>query len=165
MVKDADISAFIDIFVWDYISGSSFWQWLKVTALRTLQGMMKKDVDYSTYGLKGKILVGTTQALGKLLTDNMKRSLLSKIQTGFAQGKKEYIHKSNDSYKGCGEIFDKGYMDEYTEIELEGREYMVSKRYREELITSYGADYMTPPAEKDRCPSHVQLRGLVGGRN
>ena len=52
-------------------------------------------------------------------------------------------------------------MDEYTEIELEGKNYMANKRYHEFLVMEYGKDYMTPPPVKDRHPGHVKFRKSI----
>lgn len=161
VMKNQDAPVYIDILIWDYISENKFAQWLKITSLRAIQGMMKEDVDYSRYGIKGKILLGITQVIGKLLSTKIKLSIFNNIQTKRFLGKKQYIHRSNDSYFGCTDILDNKYMDEYTEIELEGKNYMVNKRYHEFLVMSYGENYLTPPSAKDRHPGHEQFRKLI----
>lgn len=152
---------YIDILIWDYISEKPIAQWMKITLLRAIQGMMKEDVDYSKYGLKGKILLGVTQGIGKLISNEAKLSIFHTIQTKGFLGKKKYIHRSNDSYRGCTYILDNKYMDGYTKIELEGRYYMVNKRYHEFLVMEYGENYLTPPPMKDRHPGHVQFRKSI----
>ena len=161
VMQNKNDPVYVDILVWDYISEKKASQWIKITLLRSIQGMMKEDVDYSRYGLKGKILVGTTQAIGKLISTDRKLAVFHKIQTEMFLGNKKHIHRSNDSYKGCTYILDDKYMDGYTEIELEGKNYMVNKRYHEFLIMEYGENYMTPPPEKDRHPGHVQFRKSI----
>lgn len=162
VMKKKDDPVYIDILVWDYISENRIAQKLKITSLRAIQGMMKEDVDYSQYGLKGKILVGTTQAMGKLISNEKKLALFHSIQTKMWLGSKQFIHRSNDSYRGCTYILDSHYMDDYSEIELEGKNYMVNKRYREFLLMEYGSNYMTPPPAKDRHPSHTKFRRSIG---
>lgn len=149
---------YIDILIWDYISEKKAAQWMKITSLRAIQGMMKENVDYSQYGLKGKLLVGATQLAGKMLSTEKKLRIFHNIQTKKYLGKKLFIHRSNDSYRGCTYILDNEYLKDYTEIELEGRNYMVNTRYREFLVMEYGENYMTPPPEKDRHPGHVKFR-------
>lgn len=161
VLKNQDDPVYIDILIWDYISENKIAQKLKITCLRAIQGMMKEDVDYSQYGLKGKILVGVTQEMGKLLSTKKKLDIFHNIQAKRWLGSKKCIHRSNDSYRGCTYILDSNYMDDYSEIELEGKNYMVNKRYHEFLIMEYGENYMTPPPAKDRQPSHVKFRKSI----
>lgn len=161
VMKNQDAPVYIDILIWDYISEKKLAQWVKITCLRAIQGMMKENVDYSRYDMKGKILVGTTQGIGKLISNKKKLEIFHDIQIKRFLGKKKYIHRSNDSYRGCTYILDRQYMDEYTEIELEGKKYMVNKRYHEFLVMEYGENYMTPPPMKDRHPSHEQFRKSI----
>ena len=161
VMKRQDDPVYIDILVWDYISENRLAQKLKITSLRAIQGMMKEDVDYSQYGLKGKILVGATQGMGKFLSTKKKLEIFHTIQTKRWVGSKKYIHRSNDSYRGCTYILDSHYMDDYSDIELEGSNYMVNKRYHEFLIMEYGEDYLTPPPVEDRHPGHVKFRKSI----
>lgn len=161
VMKNQDDPVYIDILIWDYISENKIAQRMKITFLRAIQGMMKEDVDYSQYDIKGKVLVGITQAMGKLLSNERKLILFRSIQTKWWLGSKQFMHRSNDSYRGCTYILDSHYMDEYTEIELEGKNYMVNKRYHEFLVMEYGENYMTPPPVKDRHPGHVKFRKSI----
>lgn len=159
--KRKDDPVYIDILIWDYISEKKPEQWMKITALRAVQGMMKENVDYTQYNLKGKILVGATQGMGKLLSTRQKLAIFHNIETKKFLGKKLFIHRSNDSYRGCTYILDNQYMKDYTEIELEGKNYMVNTRYKEFLVMEYGENYMTPPPLKDRRPSHEKFRASI----
>lgn len=161
VMKNQNDPVYIDILIWDYISEKRFAQWLKITSLRAIQGMMKEDVDYSRFGIKGKILLGITQSIGKLFSTKTKLSVFRNIQTKWFLGKKQYIHRSNDSYLGCTDILDNKYMDEYTEIELEGKNYMVNKRYHEFLVMAYGENYLTPPPIQERRPGHDKFRKSI----
>ena len=161
VMKNQDDPVYIDILIWDYISENRLAQWMKITLLRAIQGMMKEDVDYSTYNLKGRLLVGVTQSIGKLISTDQKLKIFYDIQTKRFLGKKQFIHRSNDSYRGCTYILDNKYMDGYTEIELEGKKYMVNKRYHEFLIMEYGENYLTPPPMEDRHPGHERFRKSI----
>lgn len=164
VMKNRDDPVYIDILIWDYISENRLAQKCKITCLRAIQGMMKENVDYSKYGLKGKILVGVTQGIGKLISNRKKLEIFHNIQTRRFLGSKKYIHRSNDSYRGCTFILDNKYLDDYTEIELEGKLYMVNRRYHEFLIMEYGENYLIPPPMKDRYPGHEQFRKSIGRR-
>ncbi len=161
VMKKIEEPVYIDILVWDYISENKIAQWLKITLLRAIQGMMKEDVDYSKYDIKGKILVGTTQAIGKLISNDKRLSIFHDLQINRFLGNKKYIHRSNDSYRGCTYILDNKYLEDYTEIELEGKKYMVNKRYHEFLVMEYGENYLTPPPVKERHPGHVIFRKSI----
>ncbi len=161
VMKNQDDPVYIDILIWDFISEHRLAQKMKITGLRAIQGMMKEDVDYSRYGLKGKLLVGITQAMGKLISNRKKLEIFHTIQTKMFLGSKRFIHRSNDSYRGCTYILDNRYLDEYMDIELEGKLYMVNKRYHEFLVMEYGENYMTPPPEKDRHPGHELFRKSI----
>ncbi len=161
VMKNEDAPVYIDILIWDYISEHRLSQILKITSLRAIQGMMKEDVDYSRYNLKGKILVGVTQGMGKLISNKKKLEIFHNIQTKRWLGSKKYIHRSNDSYRGCKYIFDNKYMEGYSDIELEGKQYMVNNRYHEFLVMEYGENYLTPPPMKDRHPGHEVFRKSI----
>lgn len=152
--KDEAGTVFIDIFIWDYISEKGWKKNLKLNLLRAVQGMMKKDVDYKRFGTVQKLLLMVTGCIGKLFSQKTKFCLYQLISEKWFLGKREYIHRSNDAFKDIAYIFDKDYMSEYTDIELENKQYMVNKRYHEFLIRSYGENYMTPPPAAQRAPKH-----------
>lgn len=153
-------AVFIDIFIWDYISENKLSQFLKINLLRMLQGMLKRNIDYDSYNLKGKILVWSTSAMGKLFSRDFKLKLFKKVETSFLIGRTKYIHRSNDAYKGVSYIFDSNYMSRYSTMELEGKMYMVTSRYEEFLVRNYGSNYMIPPPENERKPLHSTQREM-----
>lgn len=149
---------FIDIFIWDYISENKVEQFLKINTLRALQGSLKRNIDYSSYNTVGKILVGVTNTLGKPFDRREKLRFFKKVETQWFLGHKRFIHRSNDAFKGVSYIFDTDYMKHYSTIELEGKRYMVFKRYHEFLERNYGPDYLTPPPVSERKPLHETQR-------
>ena len=144
----------IDVFIWDYISESIAQQGVKINTLRFLQGMLKRKIDYSTYSAAEKALVFVTHIAGLPFTEKYKLKIYDRVSAHFLTGKKLNIHRTNDSYTGVSYIFDSDYMGQFTTILLEGREYMVAKRYVEFLVRSYGDNYLIPPPEADRKPTH-----------
>lgn len=159
--EDSDGIVAIDIFIWDYISEKRLVQFIKINLLRMIQGMMKRNIDYTRYGSMGKMLIFVTNRLGMLFSSETKQKLYQFVGTRNFLGKKEYIHRYNDSYRGTSYIFDKDYMSEYQGIELEGRTYMVNKRYREFLRMEYGPDYLRLPPENERRPGHEKTRQML----
>ena len=51
-------------------------------------------------------------------------------------------------------MFDKGYMEEYCDIEFADYLFMATKRYKEVLLKYFGEDYMIPPPMEKRTPTH-----------
>lgn len=156
--REGNIAVFISIFIWDYISEKKIEQKLKIFIMRSIQGMLKRNIDYSRYNLKNKVLVMATHLLGLPFPYKMKKNWQDHIGKYWLLGSKKYIHRSNDAHKGVSFIFDAHYMGEYGEIEFEGKNYMVTQRYKEFLEINYGKDYMTPPSPEKRIPEHEVSR-------
>jgi lipopolysaccharide cholinephosphotransferase len=143
-------NAFVDIFIWDYISEYKIVQFIKINLIRMIQGMLKVDTDYKKFGMKGKVLSCITSIIGKLFTRKAKLKALAYIEEKCFLGHRRYIHRANDSFKGVNYVFDVDYMKNYKRIEFEGKMYQVTTRYKEFLIRNYGSDYMTPPPISER---------------
>lgn len=161
-VKNGDESIFIDIFIWDYISEDKLAQFIKINTLRFLQGTLKRNIKYSDYSIKNKILLKISHFLGMPFPRKTKLNFFRHYEQYAFQGKRKYIHRSNDAFLGVSYIFDSDYMHSYTTIPLEGKRYMVTKRYKEFLERNYGSDYMTPPPMSERKPLHeIQRKNFL----
>lgn len=147
-------SVFIDIFIWDYISENKLSQAIKINFLRVLQGTMKTHIEYSKFNLFYKIILFTTHVIGLLIPFGVKHKFFNYVCEKCFCGSKRFIHRSNDSFRGCKYIFDNEYMESYRNILLENRKFMVNERYKEFLVMEYGEDYLTPPPVEMRHPSH-----------
>ena len=163
ILKSEGTPIIIDILIWDYITDNKIGQKIKINLLRACQGMMKQHIDYSSYSAGGKALIFATHLMGKPFKQEDKAKLYRFIETKVLPGKKKCIHRSNDSFKGIAQIHDTAFMDNYSELELEGKPYMVNEDYRKFLVIAYGEDYMTPPPMKDRHPDqeHEFLKQTV----
>ena len=151
---------YIDIFIWDYISENIIFQKLKILLIRLLQGMLKKNIDYSNYNKKEKILVFSTYFLGLFFTKKIKLKILNKICECSFYGKKELIHRTNDNFDSINQIFNKNLMENYLFIKFENCQFMVNKNYIEILKKSYGKNYMTPPSKEEQKPLHNFPKGV-----
>lgn len=156
MKRDNNL-AYMDIFIWDYISENRIVQKMKINLLRAMQGMMKTHIEYERFGYFNKFLLWGTHVIGKMFSNKRKHEMFHKLQLQY-QGKKLYIHRSNDAFLGVSYVFDANYMREYTEIELEGKRYQVTTRYKEFLERNYGANYLIPPPVSERKPEHTKIR-------
>lgn len=149
-----DRVAFVDIFIWDYISEVSWQKSLKISLLRLMQGMMKLKVDYQRYKGAYKIILFVSYNAGRIFSHHFKAKVYDFISRNCFIGKKKYIHCSNEMFKGVGYIFDRGYMSEYIDVEFADHQFMTTKRYKEVLLKYFGDDYMTPPPMEKRKPTH-----------
>lgn len=145
---------FVDIFIWDYISEISWQRILKINLLRLIQGMMKMKVDYQRYKGIYKVVLFVSYNVGKMFSHKFKVKLYEFVSRKCLMGKKEYIHCSNEMFKGVAYVFDKGYMEEYCDIEFADHLFMATKRYKEVLLKYFGEDYMIPPPMEKRTPTH-----------
>lgn len=151
----------VDVFLWDYIGESSIKQHVKINLLRFIQGMLKTEIDYSSYTIVQLVPVFISHIVGIPFTLEFKQRLYDKVSKGFLVGNKKCIHRSNDSFISVGYIFDSDYMKSFKSIKLEGKEFMVTERYKEFLIRSYGENYMIPLNEEDRKVSHGHKKELL----
>ena len=154
---DADCVC-VDILIWDYISANRFARLLKINLLRFLQGTIKKNIPYEKYNLWGKLAAWISHVAGLPFPMRLKYKLYHRVEERWFVGKKQYIHRSNDTFFSIGHVYDADFMEHYEEIELEGRRYLVNTRYVEFLVRSYGEDYLTPPPVSQRVPQHEIIR-------
>ena len=72
------------------------------------------------------------------------------------------IHRSNDQYGGVKLILPKEVMSEYILVPFENTELMVTKKYHELLVSTYGEDYMTPKRFDDiEFEAHQIIRYII----
>lgn len=155
VVTENNQIAFIDIFIWDYITESRIGQKIKITLLRFLQGMMKRHIKYERFNFVYRICLHTTHNLGRLFSWEAKIRWFQYISEHCFTGNKRLVHRSNDSFQGVSHVFDKDYIKDYVNIKLENKTFMANKRYKELLVRSYGEDYLTPPPISERVTKHV----------
>ena len=156
--KNKNGLTFIDIFIWDYITGNKVGQKFKYLLLRTIQGMLKRNISYKDYGYLSRIFLLVTNILGKPIRRSKKIYFYNYVSQNFFIGKKQYIHRSNDRFHDMTLISEKKDMESYMDIELEGHTYMVNRKWEEILIQSYGKDYLTPPPPREWKVMHEKQR-------
>ena len=72
-------------------------------------------------------------------------------------GKKQFVHRSNDTRVGAKKILPAEVIREYETIDFLGCDVMIVKRWHEVLVNSYGADYMTPRKDKPDAMHEITL--------
>ncbi len=148
---------FVDLFHYEPISAKPWKQKIKILLLQTLQGMLKEKTDLSRFGLKDRILLGGTHALGKLFTKQQKLRMYRWVSSHVARGDGSLLHISDDQF-GCLKVLYRAECaQEMIDTPFETATLRMSALYHEMLTQQYG-DYMTPPPEDKRVPMHANWR-------
>lgn len=152
--RKGHISVWLDVFIYDSISSSSFFMKVKQYILIITLGLVKTDnsmelTKQGRYtGIKYVIIY-----LLYLLSSGISLKKRLSWRDGFAQrffnGDKKYILRSNDQYKALHEILPASVMDEYITTRFENLELMISRDYDIILRASYGNDYMIPKKDNN----------------
>ncbi|MBR6030312.1 MAG: LicD family protein [Clostridia bacterium] len=147
--------AFTDLFILDPVPPEGFRRKWWFFRLHTLQGMLKRDVDYSRFGLKQKILLFGTHVLGLPFSTAWKTRRYEAISTEVKGGND--LCMSNGAFELMTHIW---HPDQFAEKEtalFEGQEVLIPRRWDEVLTILFGPDYMTPPPESERVAKHLDL--------
>ncbi len=160
-LKELGREYFIDVFIWDYISGNPAGRFAKINLLRFIQGMLKTDIDYAGQKLPYKALMFLTHAAGLPFSREKKLRWYHTVEEKWFTGDKSAIHRSNDAFRWVADLYDGNYMDSFTELDFEGKKLMATSRYKEGLVHSYGPNYMTPPPPEQRVSQHSRIRSAL----
>lgn len=147
--KDKPV-VWIDIQVYDYISENPISQKLKIYITCFFAGFLRKQrkelLKAKLRGQGGWKYVAYTMAylLGRPFPLSLRFQMWQMFCKKCFCGKKKLIYRSNDQYTGMIMIFPVRVMDSYINIPFEDLEAMVTAKYHEILVASYGDDYMVP---------------------
>ncbi len=144
----------IDVFVMDACPKNKVARKLKVFLIRTLQGMMKEDTDYSQYSPIWRLCLRITHLLGLLLPYNTKFNLYDRIAKMGPKKNTEYITAYTDTFRAQRLRHKASIMESIEEHPFEDTTLPIISDYDSYLTTLYG-DYMTPPPEDKRQAIHV----------
>lgn len=143
----------IDMFVFDPVPGSKMQAKIKVFKIKILQGMLKDHPEYERFSLPYKCLLFGTWLLGRCFARRFKQRLYTKVSKQGRNSDKLNIY--NTWFDQIGRTtFDKSIIDGYVLLSFEGRKYSAIQGYESYLTELYG-DYMTPPPEEERIPTHT----------
>lgn len=141
----------LDLFIYDYIHENKFFQKTKIFIILFLRNISKtRDTweitkkHWLRYPKWKRITSYAVYLIGRPFPHKKVSALKDKFSRKNLCGNCHYIFRSNDQYYGMTIILPKGVMDEYMLCKFENTEFMVTKKYHEVLITSYGDDYMVP---------------------
>lgn len=154
----------VDIFICDPISEKPLPQKLKLLLLTVLD-VMNRDKntialsDFSKYGKGKQIAFKLAYWCGKLLPTDCKCKLYDKASRSLWVGDGTIYVRSNDQYKGRQKVFPARWLDNYTQVPFDDREFFVSTRYHDLLVSFYGENYMTPIKDDRNSVVHDLVRG------
>jgi len=148
-------AAFTDFFILDSVPPAGIKRKVWYLKLHILQGMMKRNVDYSRFNLKNKIMLFGTHILGLPFSTQWKAKMYEKIST--QNPPSDEVCMSNGAF-GLGQhIWHPEQFREKIEVPFEGVQVKIPKKYDEVLTVLYGPDYMTPPPENERVAKHLDV--------
>ena len=149
----SDVKPTIDVFIFDSAPNNRVQCNTKILLLKLLQGMMKDKPKYKKYSYLYKIISFTTYCLGLPFSQLQKMKWYNRVsEWGNNKVHNQFI-MSNDQYTGFQYRYPKYLLDEIKFIPFENTEVPAMTRYDEYLTMIYG-DYMTPPDDSKRKPSH-----------
>ena len=146
---------FTDFFILDALPPEGIRRKMHLLHLHLLQGMMKKNVDYSRFSLKNRILLRATHLMGLPFSYAWKAHRYEKVSTRYREGND--LHMSNGAFELMTHVWHPDQFAEKIQMPFEDVNCLVPKRYDEVLTTLFGPDYMTPPPVEERVAKHLDL--------
>ena len=148
-------AAFTDFFILDALPPEGLCRKLHLLHLHLLQGMMKKNVDYSRFGLKNRILLRATHLLGLPFSYAWKAKRYEKVSTKYREGND--LHMSNGAFELMMHVWHPEQFEKKIRGQFEDLECLIPEKYDEVLTVLFGPDYMTPPPVEERVAKHLDL--------
>ncbi len=151
----AKAAAFTDLFILDPVPRGRLARERYFLELHLLQGMLKRNVDYSRFGLKDRILLRGTHILGLPMTTEWKTRRYEKVSMRLEEG--QDLCMSNGAFELMMHIWHPEQFEEKIRVPFEHLVCPIPKRYDEVLRILFGPDYMTPPPESERVAKHLDV--------
>lgn len=148
-------AAFTDFFILDPLPPEGWRRKAHLLHLHLLQGMMKKEVDYSRFGLKNRILLRATHIIGLPFSYSWKAKRYEKVSTRVREGND--LHMSNGAFELMCHVWHPEQFAEKTRVPFEDVQALIPVKYDEVLTILFGPDYMTPPPEAERVAKHLDV--------
>lgn len=156
MSRDPQVAdAFTDFFILDYLPPAGLRRKLRILHLRTLQGMLKENVDYSRFNWKNKLLIFGTHVLGLPFTRQWKVKRYFRVSSATKTGTE--MHMSNGAFGLLTQVWRPEQFEEKMLVPFEDLQCLIPVRYDEVLTTLFGPDYMTPPPPEQQVAKHLDL--------
>lgn len=143
----------LDVFIIDNCPEGKISSRIKVFLLKFLQGMMKSHPQYKNYPVLYKILSLSTYLLGRIVPDRLLTALYHRISSWGNSHATPFKSLCNDSFTGLSIKYPADIFTGTTRKKFENIEVSVMNGYDKYLTLIYG-DYMSPPQEHNRIPTH-----------
>jgi len=153
LVNDDYRELYLDIFIFENAPNSILNHNLKVFVIRFLQGSLKKNIKWSQYSFKEKILLFIPFIFGKILPYQWKISIYDFIAEFDNESSTECLCAYKNEYRGVSIRYKKRVFNDYILIPFEDIMLSCIQGYDEYLTNNYG-DYMIPPPVSNRIPEH-----------
>ena len=149
-------AAFTDFFILDPVPESGWKRRLWFLRLHMLQGMMKKNVDYSRFSWKNKILLFGTHVMGLPFSTATKARWYEQASRSVKNGGHD-LCMSNGAFELMTHIWHPEQFEEKVKVPFESLECLIPAKWDEVLTILFGPDYMTPPPEAERVAKHLDV--------
>ena len=158
-----------DIFVYDYITENKFLQKIRIYGLIILQALLKtketiKLTSIEEHSALKYNIYRFVSFLGRPIPQKAKMLFYKWFSKNAFDGKKAYIHMSNDSARYLHRIIPAEYLDNLIEQPFEEHNFFIFKNYDAVLKISYGEDYMTPKEDLLTRRRHKRFRDNLSNR-
>lgn len=148
-------AAFTDFFILDRVPAPGLKRKLWFLTLHLLQGMIKKNVDYSRFNLKNKILLFVTHVMGLPFTTAWKTRMYEKVSTMVKTG--DDLCMSNGAFELMMHIWHGAQFAAKITVPFADVQCKIPAKHKEVLTILFGEDYMTPPPESERVAKHLDV--------
>ena len=162
MKREGRPPVWTDIFVYDYISEKPFARKMKIAGTNFFILVTRRISDQKMSNKNGlykgvkKFLMNVLVYSAQIVPYKWRLAQARWFMRRFP-GKKQFVHRSNDTRVGTAKILPAEVISGYEVIDFTGFDVMVLKRWHEVLTNSYGADYMTPRKDKPDVMHKITL--------
>lgn len=150
MRKNGTTTAFVDIFIYDYVTKNPIGIKVKFWMNFFLRSFVEDSVNFNASKMRKfykswmYALFGFFQKVGRILPDGFALRMFTAFNVNCFHGKRQYIVRSNDGYRGMQNVLPAKVMKGFEIVPFEETELAVSSCWDEVLVHSYGEDYMIP---------------------
>ena len=146
----------LDLFVFDNVPDNKIINGIKLSLIKVLQGMMKKNPSYEKYSFIYKVCVFLTSFLGKLLPYSTKFNLYHSISQIGNGRESKYVNCYNTMFIYLPLKYKNNLLKDLIRHRFDNIEASITAEYDHYLKNQY-RDYMKLPKEEDRKPSHTNF--------
>lgn len=145
----------IDIFLVDNAPDGKWARKFRLLSLLFLQGMLKSNPNFKKGNFILRLSTMVTYFFGRIVPNGVKlkwyNSLMQRSNGKSTEKKASY----NTAFEDMPKLYDNHVMDQVMAVPFEDTEAFITSAYHQCLIDKFGPDYMTPPSNDKRIPTHL----------